>query len=339
MMKVFYEADADLSALADKTIAIIGYGNQGRAQALNLKDSGIQVIIGNREDEYAATAREDGFSPIAISEAVKSGDIVMVLIPDEVQQGVYEGMVAPLLRDGQTLSFASGYNVHFGLIRPPANVDVIMVAPRTIGREVRNAFARGGGVNADIDVSQDYTGKAWATTLAIAKGIGCTRAGAFHTSFGVEAELDLFSEQALWPALFEILLTAYDVLVEKGYPPEAVALELYASGEAADIFRAMAQKGMFEQMRFHSPTSQYGVLSRRADSTGGHSLLEERMRGALEYIRSGQFAREWTEEQKAGYPRYQRLRAEAFGHPINRADHDVRKLLEPGRAVCAPAAT
>jgi hypothetical protein len=130
--------------------------------------------------------------------------------------------------------FASGYNVHFGLIRPPANLDVIMVAPRTIGREVRNAFERGGGVNADIDVRQDFSGAAWATTLAIAKGIGCTRAGAFHTSFGVEAELDLFSEQALWPALFECLLTAYDVLVEKGYTPEAIALEIYNQGEAAD---------------------------------------------------------------------------------------------------------
>lgn len=337
MIKVFYEADADLAALADKTIALIGYGNQGRAQALNLRDSGVKVVVGNREDEYAATAREDGFSPAPISEAVKSGDIVMILIPDEVQPGVYDEMIAPLLRERQTLCFASGYNVHFGLIRPPANVDVIMVAPRTIGREVRNAFEKGSGANADIDVRQDYTGQAWPVTLAIAKGIGCTRAGAFHTPFGVEAELDLFSEQALWPALFEVLLTAYDVLAEKGYPREAIALELYGSGEAADIFRAMAQKGMFEQMRFHSPTSQYGVLSRRADATGSHKLLEERMRNALEYIRSGQFAQEWTREQKSGYPRYQRLRTEAFAHAINEADKAVRQLLEPGRAICTPA--
>jgi ketol-acid reductoisomerase len=151
----------------------------------------------------------------------------------------------------------------------------------------------------------------------------------------VEAELDLFSEQALWPALFECLLTAYDILTGKGYPAEAVALELYASGEAADIFRAMAEKGLFEQMRFHSPTSQYGVLSRQPGATGDHELLAARMRQSLEYIRSGQFAQEWTREQQAGYPIYGRLRSQAWNHPINRADQDVRRLLEPGRSACA----
>ena len=338
-MKVYYEADANLSALAGKTIALVGYGNQGRAQALNLRDSGATVIVGNRDDEYVLTARQDGFSPIAIPDVVKRGDIVMILIPDEVQPGVYEEMIAPHLREGQTLCVASGYNIHFKLIQPPANVDVIMVAPRTIGREVRIAFEKGGGVNADIDVSQDYSGKAWATTLGIAKGIGCTRAGAFHTSFGVEAELDLFSEQALWPALLDCLLTAYDVLVAQGYPKEAVALELYASGEAADIFRAMAQKGMFEQMRFHSPTSQYGVLSRRKDATGGDESLRERMKTALENIRSGRFAQEWTREQQSGYPLFERLRSEALAHPLNQADQAVRQMLEPGRAACTPAAS
>jgi ketol-acid reductoisomerase len=338
-MKVFYEADADLSALAGKTIGMVGYGNQGRAQALNLRDSGVNVIIGNLDDGYAATARDDGFAPVSISDAVKSGDIVMILIPDEVQQPVYESSIVPHLREGQTLSFASGYNVHFGLIRPPANVDVIMVAPRTIGHEVRRAFERGGGVNADVDVRQDYTGAAWATTLAIAKGIGCTRAGAFNTSFGVEADLDLFAEQALWPALLECMLTAYDVLVEKGYPPEAVALEIYASGEPADIFRAMAQKGIFEQMRYHSPTAQFGALSRREDATGSRQLLRQRMNAALDHIRSGGFAKEWTAEQKSGYARFAKLRAEALSQPINGADRAVRELLEPGRAQCAPASS
>jgi ketol-acid reductoisomerase len=336
-MNVFYEADADLSVLAGKTAAVIGYGNQGRAQALNLRDSGIQVAVGNRQDDYAAMAREDGFSPVSIADAVESADIVMVLIPDEVQPAIYDEMIGPNLRSGQTLSFASGYNVHFGLIRPPADVDVIMVAPRTIGREVRIAFEKGGGVNADVDVRQDYSGNAWSTTLALAKGIGCTRAGAFHTSFGVEAELDLFSEQGLWPALLECLLTAYDVLVEQGYPREAVALELYASGEAADIFRAMAQKGLFEQMRFHSPTSQYGVLTRRENATGDHSLLYQRMRSALEHIRNGGFAREWSDEQKSASQRFERLRAEAFRHGINDADAAVRQLLEPGRTMCTQA--
>ncbi len=326
-MQVYYDRDADLSVLKDRTIGVIGYGNQGRAQALNLRDSGVRVIVGNLEDEYASQARQDGFSPVPIADAVRVVDIVMVLIPDEVQPQVYERDIAPGLREGDTLSFASGYNVHFGLIVPPGNVDVIMVAPRTIGQRVRTAFEAGGGVNADVDVRQDYSGKGWPTALAIAKAIGCTRAGAFRTSFGTEAELDLFSEQALWPALFDCLLAAYEVLAEHGYPKEAAALEIYASGEAADIFAAMARKGIFEQMRLHSPTSQYGVLSRRKDATGGSEALRQRMREALAYIRNGNFAKEWKNEEKAGYPRFSRLKEEAFRHPITEADRDVRTLL------------
>jgi len=326
-MKVFYERDADLSILQGLTISIIGYGNQGRAQALNLRDSGLHVRIGNRDDQYAATALQDGFECVPIAEAVKDGDIVMVLIPDEVQKGVYDREIGPHLRAGQTLSFASGYNIHFGLIVPPKDVNVILVAPRTIGRQVRIAFEADSGVNADGDVRQDPTGSAWKITLALAKGIGCTRAGAFHTSFAAETELDLFSEQALWPAIFECLLTAYDVLVEKGYPREAVALELYASSEPADIFLQMAKRGIFEQMRFHSPTSQYGVLSRRKDATGNHAKLRERMEMALDYIRSGSFANEWRQEESAGYSKFEQLRAEAFQHPINEADQAVRRLL------------
>src|SRR5262249_10237508 len=152
----------------------------------------------------AETARTDGFAPVPIADAAKAGDIVMVLVPDEVQQAVYEKDIAPHLRSGQTLSFASGYNIHFGLIKPPADIDVIMMAPRTIGRQVRVAFEGGSGVNADVDVAQDATGNAWATVLALAKGVGCTRAGAFHSSFANEAELDLFAEQGIWPALFDV---------------------------------------------------------------------------------------------------------------------------------------
>jgi len=326
-MKVFYERDADLGFLQGKRVAVIGYGNQGRAQALNLRDSGVAVQVGNIEDDYAVAARTDGFAPVAIPEAVKTADIVMILLPDEVQPKVYQDSISPHLRAGQTLSFASGYNVHFGLIVAPKDMDVIMVAPRTIGRQVRIAYEGGSGVNADVDAWQDYSGGAWATTLAIAKGIGCTRAGAFHTSFATEVELDLFSEQAVWPAILECLLTAYDFLIEKGYPKEAVALELYASGEPADIFLQMARQGIFEQMRFHSPTSQYGVLSRRAGATGGTEQLRDRMEKALAHIRSGQFAREWKEEELAGYPVFQRLRRQAFEHPINDTDLAVRSLL------------
>ncbi len=326
-MKVFYESDADLGVLDGKTIAVAGYGNQGRAQALNIRDSGVTVLVGNIEDTYAETARQDGFSPVSIADAVKTADVVMLLVPDEVQQAVYQKDIAPHLRAGQTLSFASGYNIHFGLIEPPADIDVIMMAPRTIGRQVRIAFESGGGVNADVDVWQNATGKAWETTLALAKGTGCTRAGAFHSSFATEAELDLFAEQAVWPALFDVLLTGYEILAANGYPKEAIALELYASAEPADIFLAMARRGFFEQMRYHSPTSQYGTLSRRRDATGSSEELRKRMEATLENIRSGRFAKEWKQEELEGYPNFKRLRQAAWSHPINEADRAVRLLL------------
>jgi ketol-acid reductoisomerase len=326
-MNVSYEQDASLQPLEGKTISVIGYGNQGRAQALNLRDSGVTVVVGNVDDRYAESARRDQFNTLTIPEAVSMGDVVMILIPDEVQPKVYETVIAPHLRERATLCFASGYNIHFGLIRPPEHADAIMVAPRTIGREVRASFERGSGVNADVDVWQDTSGKAWPVTLALAKAIGCTRAGAFHTTCAVEAELDLFSEQALWPALIDCLLTAYEVLISHGYPEEAVALELYASGEPADIFRAMAQHGIFEQMMFHSPTSQYGVVSRRKDAVGSNEQLRRRMETALEHIRSGGFAAEWTAEQQGGYLNFNRLRGELLHHPLQQADGTVRRLL------------
>jgi ketol-acid reductoisomerase len=331
-VKVFYERDADLGVLKGRTIAMIGYGNQGRAQALNLRDSGLDLVIGNIDDDYRHRAIDDGFRPVSIADAASQGDIIMLVIPDEVQDLVYQESIAAHLKPGKTISFASGYNVHFGLISPPNDVDVIMVAPRTIGRQVRIAFEGGGGVNADVDVRNDATGNAWPVTLALAKGIGCTRAGAFHTSFGTEAELDLFAEQGLWPAIFECLLTAFEVLESHGYPKEAIALELYASAEPADIFLAMARQGPFRQMAFHSPTSQYGVLSRRLDATGGNRELRKRMTDALDTIRSGAFAREWTEERRKGYPLLQRLRNEALAHPLNEADRAIRQLLAASQA-------
>lgn len=331
-MRVFYERDADLQALNGAKVAIIGYGNQGRAQALNLRDSGVNPIIGNIDDSYKETAAKDGFSPVSIEEASRLGDVLMILIPDEVQPAVFQQSIAPHLSAGKTISFASGYNIRFGLIAPPEDVDVVMMAPRTIGRQVRIAFEGGGGVNADVDVWQDATGKAWPTTLALAKGTGCTRAGAFHTSFKTETDLDLFSEQALWPAIFDSLLTAYEVLVDKGYPPEAVALELYASAEAADIFLAMAKRGIFEQLKFHSPTAQYGMLSHRQDATGSSGELRKRMLATLDKIQNGDFASEWTKEQASGYPAFSKLKEAMFSHPLSDADRAVRQLLDASAA-------
>jgi ketol-acid reductoisomerase len=286
--------------------------------------------VGCPPDAYRETAIKDGQVTFGFDEAVEKSDIILVLIPDEIQTQVYQTAVEPHLRAGMMLCFASGYNIRFGNIVPRPDVDVVLLAPRTLGMQVRETFVAGKGVPADVDVWRDYSGHAWPTLLALAKGIGCTRAGAFKSSFAEETELDLFSEQALWPALFDCLLTAFELLVEKGYSREAVVLELYASGEAADILRAMAEQGVFEQMKFHSPTSQYGMLSRRRGATG--SELRKRMESALEKIRDGSFAREWAAEAKANYPNFEKLRREAFAHPINEADRSVRNLLAHAKA-------
>lgn len=325
MSTVFRDEDADLKYLENRTVAIVGYGNQGRAQALNLRDAGVHLVVGCKPDEYRALALEDGHEVLDIDKAAQRSDILMMLVPDEVQTSVYEQSIAPSLKPGMTLSFASGYNIRFGLIVPPKDIDVIMLAPRTLGLAVRETYTAGSGVPADGDVWQDSSGGAWRTLLALAKGIGCTRAGLFKSSFAEETELDLFSEQAVWPTIFDCVLTAYELLVEKGYSREAIVLELYGSGEAADIFREMAAQGIFEQMKSHSPTAQYGVLSRRKGAAGRD--VKRQMETVLERIRDGSFAREWAAEATGNYETFEKLRQEAKSHPINEADRSVRDLL------------
>ena len=325
-MQVLRDEDADLRHLQGKTVAIVGYGNQGCAQALNLRDSGIEVLIGSIRDAGASAAERDGFSVRPIDQACTDADVIALLIPDEVQREVYHRDVAPRLRAGHVLDFAHGYNVHFKLIQPPPHVDVIMVAPRMIGINVRKSFAAGSGVPAYLAVHQDASGHARDVALAWAKGIGATRAGVLETTFAQETELDLFAEQGVWPIIMRDLLLSYEVLVENGFPPEMVALELYGSGEAAEIFRQMAQSGVINQMRLHSQTSQYGTLSR-----GPRMLPDEakdRLRDALAEIRSGRFAAEWGQEQAAGYPNFERLRRAARDHDINQADLLGREMLQ-----------
>lgn len=325
-MKVLGENDADLRGLLGKTVAIIGYGNQGRAQALNLRDSGIRMVIGSVQDASAEEAEREGFDVYPIGEASRKAEAIALLIPDELQTKVYRESVEPALGPGKTLVFAHGYNVHFRRIVPPADVDVILVAPRMIGVHVRTSFERGRGAPAYIAVAQDGSGKARDTALAWAKGIGATRAGVLETTFAQETELDLFAEQATWPIIIRDLLLSYEVLVEAGFPPEMVALELYGSGEAPEIFRQMARRGLFQQMRLHSQTSQYGTLSRASRMLPDDA--KDGFRRALEEIRSGAFAREWTEEQKSGYPRFEELRRHASEHPLNHAETLAREIVE-----------
>lgn len=324
-MRVIRDEETSLAPLARRFFAVLGYGNQGRAQALNLRDSGVAVSVGSLRDAGAEQAERDGFTVRSLAEACDAADVLALLIPDEVQRRVYDEVLAPRLRPGQVLGFSHGYNVHFGHIRPPAHVDVVMVAPRMIGVNVRRSFERGGGAPAYLAVAQDASGQARDVALAWAKGIGATRAGVLETSFAQETEIDLFAEQGVWPIIVRDLLLSFEVLVEAGFPPEMVALELYGSGEAAEVFHEMSRVGLVRQMRLHSQTSQYGTLSRAErmlpDETRG------RLRAALEEIRSGRFAEEWSREQEAGYPRFRSLRERAEAHPVNAAEVLGRELL------------
>ncbi len=324
MARIYFDDDANLSVLDGLTIAVIGYGNQGRAQALNLRDSGVAIVVGGLEDEALDQAGTDGFPTMSIGSAVSEGDVVFLLLPDEVQREIYGIDVVHRLRPGHTLNFAHGYNVRFGYIRPPQDVDVIMVAPRMIGVGVREHFVAGGGAPAFVAVEQDASGRAWSTTLALAKAIGSTRAGALRTTFAEETELDLFSEQAVWPAILSLLTTSYDLLTDQGYQAEAVLMEAYASGEAARVFQKMAEVGLFGQMRFHSRTSQYGTLTRSKTvlPLDFRSKLEE----TIEFIRDGSFADEWEAERARGYPVFDRLKVEALEHPINRVEQTLRPV-------------
>jgi ketol-acid reductoisomerase len=324
-MELYYDQDADLSILEGQTIAVIGYGNQGRAQALNLRDSGLTVIVGNREDPYAEKAREDGFSVAPIPNAAAEASLALLLIPDEVMPAVFEAQIAPQLEPGHALVFASGYNIAFDLLHPPDDVDVVLVAPRMIGAGVRDLYVAGRGFPSFIGVAQDHTGQALSIALAIAKGIGSTRAGVVEVTFAQEAELDLFTEQCFGPAFGKVLTTAVELLLEEGYPPAAVLLELYMSGEFSYTLGKIAELGMVEQSQLHSRTSQYGSMSRgmRFQLPG----LHDSMREGLEEIRSGQFAEEWTAEQEEGCPTLDMLKESARSIPLYELEKELREAL------------
>jgi len=324
--KVYRDDEADLKILEGKTIAIIGYGNQGRAQALNMRDSGLTVVIGGIEDDTTEQAKQDGFEVYTIPIAAQKGDIICLLVPDEIQKELYTTSILPALTTHKALYFSHGYAIHYGLIVPSQDIDVILVAPRMIGALVRDLFVAGGGAPACIGVQQDASNQAWGKAIALAKAIGATKAGAFHSSFAEETELDHFSEQVVWPAFFRVFIEAFDLLVKEGYAPEIVALELWASGEAGEVMQKMASMGLFRQMTLHSHTSQYGTLSRTG--TFLPDDIKARMKKSLQVIRNGEFASEWETEQLAGYPKFRRLKANALAHPINQVEDLIHRLAE-----------
>ncbi len=300
MATIYHDDDADLGVLADETLAVIGYGNQGRSQALNLRDSGLQVIVGSRPDASAEQAREEGFDVVGIAEACRRADAVLLLIPDEIMPEVYERDVAPALQAGDLLDFASGYNVAFGGVTPAPDLDVVLLAPRMIGPGVRDSYVSGEGFPSFVGVHQDATGRARQRMLALARGVGSTRAGCLEMSMHDEASLDLFTEQGFGPAFGCVLTTAVQTLVDAGYPPEAVLLELYMSGELAYTFQKIREVGMLKQMDFHSQTSQYGSITRSAHFADLAEPMKERMLRSLDAIRSGEFAAEWSGLREQG---------------------------------------
>lgn len=325
MARIYHDEEADLEVLRSRRIAVIGYGNQGRAQGLNLRDSGLEVIVGVPRDNSWELAEADGMPVCSVQEAACQGDVLLLLIPDEVLPEVFRRDIVPGLKDGDVLDFASGYNIAFKLISPPSYVDVVLVAPRMIGLGVRELYLKGGGFPSFLGVEQDASGQALQVALALAKGIGSTKAGAIEVSFAQEAEMDLFSEQALGAIMSAAFLTAIEVELEAGYPPEAVLLELYMSGELGVVFEAMAQKGFLKQMDLHSQTSQYGTMTRRPRFATQE--LKAKMKDILEEIRSGRFAQEWTAEQAAGHPRFRELKQKAWEHPLNEIEERVRRDL------------
>lgn len=326
MARIYHDSEADLGVLKSRRVGSIGFGNQGRAQSHNLRDSGVPIRIGNIDDEYRERAIEDGFDVVSIPEIAEQSDVLLMLIPDEVQPEVYERDVAPHLKPGDALCFASGYNIFYRCITPPEEVDTILVAPRMIGRAVRSLYEQQEGYPCLVGFENDASGDALRIALAIARGIGATRLGAFHSSFREEALIDLFAEQMLWAGINRLALTYFEKLVEHGCDPEIVATELHLSGEFLEIARAMITEGFFNQLRLHSHTSQYGQLS-RGDRMVPPALQEE-IAQIMGEIESGAFAKEWAQEQADELPTLRKLWEQAVDHPLSHAEARLEALRQ-----------
>ena len=323
--KIYYDNDADLSLLKDKTIAILGYGSQGHAQALNLRDSGCSVIIselpGSPNYDLAVS---HGFKPVATDEAAKRGDIVQMLLPDEIQADVFQRFVRDNLKPGDILMCSHGFNIHFGQVVPPRGVDAMMVAPKGPGHLVRSEFEKGGGVPCLLAVSEGAAEQTRQIGLAYAKGIGGTRGGVIETSFAEETETDLFGEQVvLCGGVTELVKAAFDTLVEAGYQPEMAYFEcLHELKLIVDLF----YQGGLNYMRYSvSNTAEYG------DYTRGPRIVTEEtraeMKRILKEIQTGQFAREWILENRAGAPVFKALRRREHELPIEKVGRQLRRLM------------
>ncbi len=324
MVQIFYNEDAELKHLSDKKIAIIGYGSQGHAQAQNLKDSGLDVLIGLRKGRSWDQALKDGFDVLSVAEAANRGDIVQLLLPDERQAAVYTAEIEPQLQEGNVLSFSHGFNIHYNQIVPPADVDVVMVAPKGPGHLVRRVYTQGKGVPALVAVYQDYTGNAFQTALAYANGIGATRAGVLETSFQEETETDLFGEQAvLCGGTTALIKAGFETLVEAGYKPEIAYFECLH--ELKLIVDLIHEGGLSWMRHSISDTAEYGDLTRGERIIT--SATRDAMRGLLKDIQTGEFAREWILENQANRPVFNALTRREREHPIETVGAKLRAMM------------
>jgi ketol-acid reductoisomerase len=325
MAELFYDNDADLERLKGRRIAVIGYGSQGHAHALGLKDSGLDVRVGLPQGSRSrAKAQADGLQVLGVADAAREADIIMLLIPDTKQGEVYAESIAPHLTAGKTLMFAHGFNIRYGQIVPPPNVDVSMVAPKAPGHRVREVFVHGGGVPALVAVHQDASGHAMEDALAYAKAIGSTRAGVLKTTFAEETETDLFGEQAvLCGGAAELIKAGFETLVEAGYQPEVAYFECM---HELKLIVDLCYQGGLNYMRYSvSDTAEYG------DYIAGTEVINESSRAAMKRllanIQDGTFAENWIEENRAGLPNFQRRRAQDIEHPIERVGLQLRRMM------------
>jgi ketol-acid reductoisomerase len=323
MAKIYYDKDADLNELKGKTVAIIGYGNQGHAQANNLRDSGCKVVVGNvKGDRYWKQAVADGFEPVEIPEAAKLGDIVQVLIPDEFQAQVYKKDIEPHMKAGKVLCFSHGFNIHFKQIVPPSDVDVIMIAPKAPGAILRRMYQQGSGTPGLLAVAQDHSGRAKQIALAMAKGVGLTRIGVVETTFKEEVETDLFGEQTvLVGGISELTKAAFETLVEAGYQPEIAYFECL--NELKLIVDLIYEHGIEGMHAAVSNTAEYGGRTRGQRIIDGR--VRETIRKILKDVQSGAFAKEWVTESQNGIPNLKRMREEGKAHLIEKVGKELRK--------------
>jgi ketol-acid reductoisomerase len=325
MAKRYYEKDGNLGLFNGKTVAIIGYGSQGHAHALNLRDSGVKVVVGlHGSSKSNAKAAAAGLKVLPVSDAAKEADVIMVLVPDHIQADLYEKEIAPHMVKGKTLMFAHGFSIHFGQIKPPASVDVTMIAPKAPGHRVRELFTEGVGVPALVAIHQDASGHALENALAYALALGCLKAGVIETTFREETESDLFGEQSvLCGGVSELIRAGFETLVEAGYAPEIAYFECL---HELKLIVDLIYEGGLGYMRFSvSDTAEYGDYSRGPRIV--NQQTRDEMKKILSEIQSGQFAREWIAENKTGRHKFLAMREAAREQPIERVGRELREMM------------